>query len=394
MQDLSSGCPQAGHPFMFSRLTDLGNNHFTMLGGSDLNDKGVVAFSAAKASSQLTGIYTSNGKKVTPVVEADRLPSLFADAQIENAPADAPRAYSFGNGVEINNKGDVLFEAKLTLPDSRMYRSVVDRLFLKHGNTFTTVAETRGDQTPSSISNITTYTGFDLNDRDQVVYAIENRVISRYSNTRIYFNGQVIGSGDNYGGPIRSVYNPAINNQGAVFFAQQGIAFGTLTETQASNIFRLDPGATNPVPVGNQPLHVGSFAVNDAGTIIFSGSLSSGESGLFQIDANTIKNLGAPTATEFINNRGTIAFQPSQGYPGSGIYVHSGSKSTAVITPGDVLFGSTVSTVQLSGLNDKGQIAFTAQFSDGTVGIFRADPEKSKSNKKELTYVGADLIEA
>jgi hypothetical protein len=378
---------------MFSRLTDL-SNHFTAFGGSDLNDKGVVAFSAAKASSQLTGIYTSNGKKITPVVEADRLPSLFADAQVQNAPADAPKTYSFGNGVEINNKGDVLFEAKLTLPDSRMYQSVVDRLFLKHGNTFTTVAETRGDQTPSSISNITTYTGFDLNDRDQVVYAIENRVVDRHSFTAVYFNGQLIGGGNDFGGPVRFVYNPVINNQGTVFFAQRGTSSEGLPETQTTNIVRLDPGATQPVPVWNQPLHVGSFAVNDAGTIIFSGSLSSGESGLFQINANTIKNLGAPTATEFINNRGTIAFQPSQSDPAPGIFVHSGSKSTAVITPGDVLFGSTVSTVQLSGLNDKGQIAFTAQFADGTVGIFRADSEKSKSNKKELTYVGADLIEA
>jgi hypothetical protein len=196
------------------------------------------------------------------------------------------------------------------------------------------------------------------------------------------------------GEPNGFVYNPVINNQGTVFFARQGNPFGDLTETQTRNIFRLDPGATQPVPVWNQPLHVYSFAANDAGTVIFSGSLSSGESGLFQIDANTIKNLGALAATEFINNRGTIAFQPLQSDPIPGIYVHSGSKSTAVVTPGDVLFGSTVSTVQLGGLNDKGQIAFTAQFSDGTVGIFRADPEKSKSDKKELTYVGADLIEA
>lgn len=48
-----------------------------------------------------------------------------------------------------------------------------------------------------------------------------------------------------------------------------------------------------------------------------------------------------------------------------------------VITTGDSLFGSTVTSIDFSrqGLNNLGQVAFYATLADGTSGIFRADPQ-------------------
>jgi hypothetical protein len=77
-----------------------------------------------------------------------------------------------------------------------------------------------------------------------------------------------------------------------------------------------------------------------------------------------------------INAAGSIVFAASLDAGGSGIYTGSGSTTDKVITKGDPLFGSTVTSVQIStkAINDSGQIAFEATLADGRSVVVRADP--------------------
>ena len=77
-----------------------------------------------------------------------------------------------------------------------------------------------------------------------------------------------------------------------------------------------------------------------------------------------------------INDTGTVAFLARLDAGGFGIYTGDGSDTREVIGSGDVLFGSTVTTLQVSptSLNDNGQVAFYYELANGTTGIAVANP--------------------
>ena len=72
-----------------------------------------------------------------------------------------------------------------------------------------------------------------------------------------------------------------------------------------------------------------------------------------------------------LNNSGTVAFAV-----GGGIFTGRDPLADEVISPGDTLFGSTVTQVSGSTqqINDIGQIAFSYKLADGRTGVARADP--------------------
>jgi hypothetical protein len=84
-----------------------------------------------------------------------------------------------------------------------------------------------------------------------------------------------------------------------------------------------------------------------------------------------------------INNQGMVAFyayltdssKSEKAFTG-GIYTGPDPLSDKVIAAGDALGGSTISKVTFfrGGLNNLGQIAFTATLSDGTKGVWVATP--------------------
>lgn len=81
-----------------------------------------------------------------------------------------------------------------------------------------------------------------------------------------------------------------------------------------------------------------------------------------------------------INNQGLVAFGAcvtSQGVD-YGVFTGADPTKDKVIMEGDELFGATIKSQSLifsrNGLNNKGQIAFTATLSDGTSGVFVATP--------------------
>ena len=73
-----------------------------------------------------------------------------------------------------------------------------------------------------------------------------------------------------------------------------------------------------------------------------------------------------------INSSGTVAFDANFDRTGSGIFVAlSGFNLLQVVREGDTLFGSTVRSVEFwsEGLNDKNQLAFAYELSNGRRGI-------------------------
>jgi hypothetical protein len=121
--------------------------------------------------------------------------------------------------------------------------------------------------------------------------------------------------------------------------------------------------------------------VNTAGEVVFQAQLDaggvaimSGDGGALTPRVSTVgpfSSLGDPT----INAAGEIAFSAGLDAGGVGIYTGADPVANKVIASGDTLFGHTVNSISFfRGLNDSGQIAFYANFSDGTQDIFRADP--------------------
>ena len=105
-----------------------------------------------------------------------------------------------------------------------------------------------------------------------------------------------------------------------------------------------------------------------------------------------------------INDRGTVAFWSELAGTGGGIFTGPDRINDKVIAEGDDLLGGTVNLVEFSrnGLNDHGQIVFTAQYTrlvDGlpvnSKGVFIADPSPSPAiNELPGDYNGDDVVDA
>lgn len=385
IQDTSSilSEPQTPAKFTFTKLADTGND-FTSFGNIALNNQGVVAFSAGKQGSELTGIYTSNGQGITTIADLDTLSTLLGDVQpalLVGPPSstETPKSYFFDGNFAINNVGNVFFGAGVNFPPTQngYYQSASKRLFLTQGDTINLVRSADDVIGGSSFSTTNSYAGLGVNDRGQTVYSIETTDVNprRYTHITVFVDGRSIASGYiGPGAPTSQVYSPVINNQGTVFYAESGSVASNSSEVDVTNIYKLGSEDSKPVAVG-QRLSATSLAANDRGTIVFSGSIPSGKSGIFEIDDGVITTVSDRSGKAKINNFGEIAFQPSpSGTDATGIFTTSGAATEKVIAPGDPLLDSTVTKVQFGGLNDLGEVAFVAELADGTKGVFRADP--------------------
>jgi hypothetical protein len=86
-----------------------------------------------------------------------------------------------------------------------------------------------------------------------------------------------------------------------------------------------------------------------------------------------------------LNNHGEVAFQARlDDFSTSGVFVGPKASADRVVATGDTLDGATVQSLSFceEGLNDAGQLAFTATFADTTapfdtrVAVFRATPRR------------------
>jgi len=121
------------------------------------------------------------------------------------------------------------------------------------------------------------------------------------------------------------------------------VAFSRLTPGNGSSaVLRGDEAGSFPLIVitssGGTFTHVLCDDVNDSGLVLFRGSFSNGDIAL---------------------------------------YVGDGTTVTQIVRSGDVVLGRTVSNLSRGSLNNKGQIAFEAAFTDGSASVIRATPTPS-----------------
>jgi len=99
--------------------------------------------------------------------------------------------------------------------------------------------------------------------------------------------------------------------------------------------------------------------------------------------------LGRP----LINNQGDVAFPAILDSEIQGIYTGPDPLANVVIDNNEPLFGSQILTFAFTGgLNDAGQIAFTAFMEGGRKVIVRADPLAVLPEPSTLLFLGFGLV--
>jgi len=164
------------------------------------------------------------------------------------------------------------------------------------------------------------------------------------------------------------VFSAALDNGNEGIFASSGGAITTIAA---------ETSGPNSCFYGGVPL------INNRGTVAFKAPLDTGSCGVVT-SRNGVVTTIADTSGSFsevipygINEEGTVALFAPLDTGGAGFFISSDAVTNKVITIGDALFGSTVTSLYgiTNGLNDSGQLSFYAALADGTEGIFRADPE-------------------
>ena len=183
-----------------------------------------------------------------------------------------------------------------------------------------------------------------------------------------------------------------INNTGAIAFLA-GAPPGTRFPSGASDaIFVHDSSGirmifdnASAVSQGQGGFRGGISAMNDASRVLFRYMVSPDLSGLFVADGNSTTlvvdetgSFGLVSESASLNDLDQVAFvaERRDQQEGGGFYVGPDAEMDKVIAPGDALLGRTVLSVggTKRALNDRGQIAFLVDFTDGSQAVIRADP--------------------
>jgi len=173
-------------------------------------------------------------------------------------------------------------------------------------------------------------------------------------------------------GPFNSFGAPAINNSGTV-------AFSASLDTGESGIFTGSGGPTTTIADTSGPSNsVGGYSLNNAGTVAFTATLDTGGAGVFTGSGGHTTTIAdgesfpegfvAVFDSPSLNDRGTVAFfftnETSETSGITGIFTSNGGPITTIVDNSNESF-------QFAGspsLNNSGTVAFEAFF-DGP-GIF------------------------
>ncbi|MBC7772923.1 MAG: hypothetical protein H7210_10545 [Pyrinomonadaceae bacterium] len=283
---------------------------------------------------------------------------------------------SFSDNVSVNNLGQVAVWATIRLPrlDERILRS--------SGGPLDTIAEAGDDSEFSFMSVIVS-----MNDAGTVAWQGE---INLPNGPQGLFTGS--------GGPVTTIFStassmftssfagPAINNAGQIAFRASTAGNG------GDAVFRYDGGSkfTTIVNAGGPFSHAfdDEPSINSDGRVAVIGR--SNDQSITYVIVGDGAEPAVPvvdTTGEFesintagINDSGQIAFSASlDDFTTQGIFTGPDVIKDRVISTGDALDGSTVSFLSMyrEGLNNAGQIAFFAQLDDGRGVIMVASPANS-----------------
>jgi hypothetical protein len=183
--------------------------------------------------------------------------------------------------------------------------------------------------------------------------------------------------------------SPRVNASGVV-------AFHGTRRDGSEGIFTGNGGALTMIVDSSGPFaaFTDAPAISDTGDVLFQATRRASDTsprvqGLFLSHVGTITTVvddtGAFISFGFapaVNARGQVAFEGTTRSGLVGIFTGGNPREDRVIAIGDELDGSTVLDLSTSAfrtsLNNKGQIAFTAQLADGRTGVYRADPVRRR----------------
>ena len=236
--------------------------------------------------------------------------------------------------------------------------------------------------------------------------AVDNRGTAAFQLDRseLYQNSILTGRGAPFtiaaeAGPTQWVYGRAINNRNTVAYWKQGedsadglSGLYLWRNGMADRVF--DAGSQPGEAAGPGIFH--SFALNDLDSVAVEtfvrrcppvgipGFCTLANSRILRLNQGVITTIATSTETFFpsgpvqLNNRGEVMFQGSDDQGNSAVYVGDGVRTRRVLGSGDMLLDRTVVFVTGHGLNIRGQVALTVQFSDDSSAVILATPYVGK----------------
>jgi hypothetical protein len=377
---LSTAQAQDAPQYNFTKAADSAEDGFDpfSFGCTSINARGDVAFRAGRAapdgSNPIPGIYRVNA----------------ADGSLTTIAEDEKRFVSIGNNPSMNDLGQVSFAARLdggNKPDS-------EAILRGDGKKLTTIAST-ADQF--------NFFGFDtsINDSGEVAFKAERD--EEFGFDEGLFSGQGKGVTTHYlnstdvsldgdGEQVRFGGNdsrPSINSVGDIAFAE------SIQPNFDRGIFVGREGTFQTIAAPDPDVSVQEPVLNDRRTVVFVRSffdetsqefveeIVTGSGDTLTTVANTRGQFGSfGFRPPSLNNQGDVAFLATLDDGTTGIFVGGDPVQDRVIATGDMLDGATVTGLRFceEGLNDSGQLAFTAFYEDPVtfetrVAVFRATPE-------------------
>jgi len=322
--------------YTFTKIADT-SGPFSIIAIAGINDRGAVAFSAA-LDTGLRGIFTGDGTNTTTI-------------------ADSSGPFNFFGTPSFNDSANVAVKVLLDVGGSAIVRS----------NGPTTIAST---STPALLGNPS------INDGGVVAFRLDGTGRGIFTS-----DGTTTTTIADSSGPFsRFLDNPSIADGGKVAFLA--------SDAGGIGIFTSDGTTTTTIAHTSGPFSgLGFPSLSTGGAVAFWASLDAGGFGIFTSDGTTTTTI-THTSGPFqglgnspsINGRGRVAFWASLDAGGSGIFTGPNPSTDKVIAVGDPLAGSTVTELIFGreGLNNAGQVAFVARLTDGTQGVYRADPPASE----------------
>jgi hypothetical protein len=317
-----------------------------------LTSAGDVAYWAASTNGG-SGMYRTNGNTIETVMKSGY---PFQGGTIDNV----------HGSVAINDSGTVVFGATYHTTTS----PVVYGLY--------SVTST-GTVTRVSHNNPSTYfyaEGVDMNNQGDVVYT---SYTSTYEDVYLYSAGSV--KRIFYGGGYHlSPSLPEINNSDMVGFSGRSSNAGEGDEAfvyDAGQVMKIDTAHGDVYgPVYFQG-YIANASVNDLGQVAYvkeNTSYYDTDVLLYENGQYTklVTGSAVPAGAE-LNNLGEVAFNGINLRGFLGILSYSDGSTADVLGYGYALFGRVVKSVDLWDINDRGQIALTARFTDGTMSLVIAN---------------------
>lgn len=340
-----------------------------------INSRGEVAFWGADASLN-AGIFVGSGNSLRTI-------------------ADTSGEYSFlGVGPSINDRGTVAFLGGLDSGDAGYFTS--------DGGTTALIANSSGQFNFQRIPTLDNLFGEPvINDRGTVAFRADldsgDKEIFSSKNDKIQTITESRPELTSFG------ITPDINASGTIVFsAGTAPVPGTIEVDgqtvpiaelfQNAGIFTNHNGNLRKIAdtTDGRILFGSSPAINNRGTVAFIGINTDGDAEVLTGKGDGLTTI-ADSHGEFssfrgvdINNRGTIAYLADFDAGGSGLFVGG----QEIIKTGDALLNSTVAELSFlnKGLNQD-SVAFWAKLADGRSGVFRADSDKHSKSPFDLDHL-------